>query len=156
MVLGVIKPLRQRRTDMSHSLDRRVFLVFFFCPRSRALLAVPRRHPGPLCRISNSRSGCNPRYNCDNSTRVAPATVATALEATDFPALVSGAIRAETSQSCGGPGCTHVKLISSTLGSRVLGDCMSSLSPPPQTPVIATTFSHRAAVCVPLQVCTSC
>lgn len=154
MVLGVIKPLRQRRTDMSHSLDRCVFFFCFFYPRSRALLAVPRRHPGLLVGFPTRARAVTQ----DTTAIIQQASLRQCCNrfgSDCFPALVSDAIRAETSQSCGGPGCTHMKLISSTLVSRVLRDCMSSLSPPPQTPVIATTFSHRAAVCVPLQVCTS-
>lgn len=65
-----------------------------------------------------------------------------------FPALVSEAIRAETFQRYSAPLNTHMKMISSTLGSRVLRVCTSPLSLLLQTPVIATTFSDRAAVCL--------
>lgn len=44
-----------------------------------------------------------------------------------FPALVSDAIKAETFQRYNLPHNTHMKMISSTLGSRVLMDCTSSL-----------------------------
>lgn len=42
LVPGVIKPLRQCRTDMLHSLDRCVFFVLAV----QALLAATRRQPG--------------------------------------------------------------------------------------------------------------
>lgn len=67
-----------------------------------------------------------------------------------FPALVSDTIKAETFQRYSIPLNTHVKMISSVLGSRVLRDCMYPLSLPLQTPVIAITFSDQAAVCLSL------
>lgn len=149
-VLGLIKPLRQRRTDMSHSLDRRGFFVFAV----HALLAAPRRHPGlPVGFPTRARAA--PQDTTAIIQQRVDRQCCDCFCSDYFPALASDAIKAETSQGCSGPRCTHMKMISSALGSRVLGDCLSSLSPPPQTPVIATTFSHRAAVCVPLQVCTS-
>lgn len=127
---------------------------FFFVLVVQALLAVPRRHPGLPVGFP-----ARPRAVTQDSTAIIQQHLlrqcCNCFCSDCFPALVSDAIKAETSQSCSGPRCTHMKMISSPFGSRVLGDCMSSLSPPPQTPVIATTFSHRAAVCVPLQVCTS-
>lgn len=71
-----------------------------------------------------------------------------------FPALVSDAIIAETFQRYSVPHNTHMKMISSTLRSRVLRDCESPLFLPLQTSVIATTFSDQAAVCLSLQVWT--
>lgn len=67
-----------------------------------------------------------------------------------FPALVSDAIKAETFQRYSIPLNTHVKMISSVLGSRVLRDYTYPLSLPLQTPVIAITFSDQAAVCLSL------
>lgn len=57
-----------------------------------------------------------------------------------FPALVSDAIKGETFQRYNVPHNTHMKMISSTVGSRVLRDCTPPLFLPQQTPVIATTF----------------
>lgn len=62
---------------------------------------------------------------------------------------MSDAIKAETFQRYSVPHNTHMKMISSTLGSRVLGDCTSSLSfLPLQTPVIATTFFFSPSSCL--------
>lgn len=71
LVLGVIKTLRQCRTDMSHSLDR----CGFFCPCSIRVIGCASTTSRTACWISNSRLKCNPRYNCDNSTKVAPAVL---------------------------------------------------------------------------------
>lgn len=144
LVLGVIKPLQQCRTDVSHSLD-----LCFFVLAVEALLPALRRHPGPpvwfpTCARAVSQVTTAIIQQCCNC-----------LCSNHFPTLMSDAIKAETSQRYSGPHCSHMKMISSMFGSRVLRDCMSPFSPPPQTLVIATTFSHRAAVCLSPQVWTS-